>query len=505
MSAETAPQPSDAQSQVSKPESQTAQDYISQQLQLEADAREALPYQFDTCTKPLGPLRQSLFSCLTCNPTSQSPYIPAGVCYSCSISCHGEHELVELFSKRDFECDCGTTRIPSSAPCTLRSNPVTGLKGGVTGDTARQGNKYNQNYAGRFCGCGDEYDPAKEKGTMFQCLGLGHVEDGGCGEDWWHPECLMGLPRQTSNSSNANAPEQPEVKPEFMIGTTDSVQPPVSETAPEVAPDDAPPPGFPAEDEFDHLLCYKCVEANPWTKSYAGTSGFLPPVYFKQAAAENGTTTEAGTSSAPAPLTGAKRKLEEPDTEDGVKRSRVDDSVGETASTDNAVPTSADAPEKPAPDHTKLGQVASGKFSIFVKEDFRDHLCRCPECFPRLSKFPQLLEMEDTYEPPVSESDDGEGQGSVGSKSLLDRGEAALSTMDRMRAIEGVMAYNNLRDKVKSFLQPFAESGQAVGAEDVKAYFARLRGDEEAIRAAASGANQDDQGDGDNRHEQSGY
>ena len=30
---------------------------------------------------------------------------------------------------------------------------------------------------------------------MFQCLGLGTVEEGGCGEDWWHPECLLGLPR----------------------------------------------------------------------------------------------------------------------------------------------------------------------------------------------------------------------------------------------------------------------------------------------------------------------
>lgn len=63
------------------------------------------------------------------------------------------------------------------------------------------------------------------------------------------------------------------------------------------------------------------------------------------------------------------------------------------------------------------------------------------------------------------------------------------------------MAYNHLREKVKTFLKPFAESGQAVGAEDVKAYFAKLRGDEEAIRTAAAGA--DGEG-GDNRREQSG-
>ena len=68
------------------------------------------------------------------------------------------------------------------------------------------------------------------------------------------------------------------------------------------------------------------------------------------------------------------------------------------------------------------------------------------------------------------------------------------------------MVYNHLKDKVKSFLQPFAESGQAVGAEDIKAYFEKLRGDAEAIRAAGGAATGDRGGDGsgDNRREQSG-
>ena len=50
------------------------------------------------------------------------------------------------------------------------------------------------------------------------------------------------------------------------------------------------------------------------------------------------------------------------------------------------------------------------------------------------------------------------------------------------------MAYNHLKDKVKSFLQPFAESGTPVGAEDIKAYFEKLRGDDQAIKAAGGGA-----------------
>ena len=69
-----------------------------------------------------------------------------------------------------------------------------------------------------------------------------------------------------------------------------------------------------------------------------------------------------------------------------------------------------------------------------MKEDFRDHFCRCAKCYPRLKRHPQLLEEEDSYEPPLSE--DGEnGRDSVGTGSLLDRGEAALNNVDRVRAI----------------------------------------------------------------------
>lgn len=249
--------------------SQTASDFIDSQLQLEADAREALPYAFDHCTQPLGPLRQNLFSCLTCNPPPDSlsdPFTPAAVCYSCSIACHGEHNLVELFHRRNFTCDCGTTRLPSSSPCTLRINPATGIKGPVHSQIPAEGNTYNQNCRNRFCGCGEVYNDEEEKGIMFQCLGLASEVDGGCGEDWWHPECVVGLGRGWASE---RAQAKKETKREG--GGTD-------EDA-DAGTEDVLPPGFPREDEFDTFICYKCVNANPWIKRYAGTTGFLPPVY----------------------------------------------------------------------------------------------------------------------------------------------------------------------------------------------------------------------------------
>ncbi|KAI6802450.1 zf-UBR-domain-containing protein [Hortaea werneckii] len=500
--------------------SHTAQDYIASQLRLEADAREALPYQFDTCTRPLGPLRQSVFACLTCTPPPASKYQqfkPAGLCYSCSISCHGEHNLVELFTKRDFECDCGTTRLSSSGtPCSLRQNPSTGSKGGVTDEEPRKENRYNQNYEGRFCGCGDEYDPEKEKGTMFQCLGLGTVEDGGCGEDWWHPECLMGLPR-TQTNANANAPGRTEATGGLETLTeekeTDNEHQGANGATEEPQVEDPPlPSGFPDEDAFDHLICYKCVNAFPWIKQYAGTPGFLPAVPAEPTSnMSNGAKAEdeLATTSSGQPES-KKRKAEEEaePSGDSLKKAKSEPESTDEPSTTVNPSTSHDAT---APRHTSLPPAASGPINLFLMEDFRNHFCRCSACFPQLAKHKQLLEEEDSYEPPISESDAAEDgnasladRRSVGSGSLLERGEAALSSMDRVRAIEGVMAYNHVRDKVKAFLQPFAESGQAVSAEEVKAYFAKLRGDEteqgqSGTGAGGSGAQED------HRREQGGY
>jgi E3 ubiquitin-protein ligase UBR7 len=497
--------------------SQTAADYISSQLQLEADAREALPYQFDTCTKPLGPLRQSVFACLTCTPPPASKYqqfTPAGVCYSCSISCHGEHTLVELFSKRDFVCDCGTTRLANSAtPCNLRLNTETGLKGGVLGEESRQGNKYNQNYEGKFCGCGEEYDPEKEKGTMFQCLGLGTIEEGGCGEDWWHPECLMGVPRQQVQSKpkeEINGTLEP-VKEEDEAGEPQTVENGTAEHTEHI--DETPlPPGFPAEDDFDHLICYKCVDTFPWIKQYAGTSGFLPAVPSKPATEiVKVETTKVESTTAAEPVQQApesnKRKAEDDIEEEGQDLKRV--KSDETQANDTGDLSGATNGHA-VPKHETLPAAPTTNISLFLQDGFRDSFCRCAACFPHLSKHPQLLEEEEAYEPPMSDSD-GENQDdarsaagrSVHSGSLLERGEAALSGVDRVRAIEGVMAYNHLKDKVKAFLQPFAESGQAVGAEDIKAYFAKLRGDEQAVQAGDAGSS--DGVEGDQRKEQGGY
>lgn len=338
----------------------------------------------------------------------------------------------------------------------------------------------------------------------------------------------MGLPRDTPHAKSLNTGKEIKstTQPQSDVGSAalDHVS-----TAPGTAPttaadhDDAPlPPGFPPEDDFDHFICYKCVQANPWINRYAGTPGFLNPVYHKiksEAASEH---------NEPDVVTGATRS-ESPQS----NKRKAEDNVDISSTTSKKAKVEDDAEAVPdiesadttSPKHTSLPAASNQIQSLFLKDDFREHLCRCPECFPKLSKFPQLSEEEESYEPPMSESDAGDdnGGGSVGSGSTYERGEALLSNVDRVRAIgesllhdssmsqsltsyiEGVMVYNQLRDKIKAFLQPFAESGQAVGAEDIKAYFEKLRGDDEAIKLAAAGVGGSGANDeSDSRKEQGG-
>ena len=35
----------------------------------------------------------------------------SGICLACSYHCHEGHELVELYTKRQFRCDCGNSKM----------------------------------------------------------------------------------------------------------------------------------------------------------------------------------------------------------------------------------------------------------------------------------------------------------------------------------------------------------------------------------------------------------
>ncbi|CAZ81651.1 unnamed protein product [Tuber melanosporum] len=486
----------------SSQDSVTAQDYIDSQLQLELDAREAMPYSFDVCTNPLGPLRQPVFSCKTCHPnTVSAPSFTnivstgaAAICYSCSISCHGDHELVEIFNKRNIVCDCGTEKI--AAECTLRK--VKGER--IDLPEGKVGNMYCHNFWGKFCACDEDYDPHSERGTMYQCL-LGDV----CGEDWFHDRCIMGLLKVSEDATM-----DPETKVVGEVGVNGEGEGQPEGYNHEEAEDDDSPEGFPTE-EFEHFICWLCVEKNPWLGRYAGTPGFLGAVYKQGFPLQANSDIQSSDGKKTANGTGVETS--------NTKKRNVDDGDGEAIRKDfkraktpeaskvltgfnsNAEPISTPTePEAKPCSYETLPppQPTTKPFSIFLKEDFRGYLCRCASCLPRLSQHPILLEEEETYEPPL---DDDDNQSVRSGGSLLDLGEKALVSVDRVTAINGVLAYNKLKAEVKNFLKPFADNKQPVSTEAVRNYFAELRGE-----APIHGGNDNgSDGGGDNRREQSGY
>ncbi|CAL9175633.1 uncharacterized protein LOC103984122 [Musa acuminata AAA Group] len=120
------------------------------------------------CTYPRGYMkRQAIFSCLTCVPGGT-----AGVCTACSLSCHDGHEVVELWTKRKFCCDCGNSKF-GGVLCKLCPDK----------ETENSENSYNHNFRGSYCTCGRPYpDPdAKEQIEMIQCCIC---------EDWFHENHL---------------------------------------------------------------------------------------------------------------------------------------------------------------------------------------------------------------------------------------------------------------------------------------------------------------------------
>ena len=121
-------------------------------------------------------ITQSVFACKTC---AQASGAPVGVCEPCVLRCHGDHDVVELGEKRQFQCDCPTSR--SSVPCCAQAPPPLGEVAPPQPLGACSGNAYGHNFAGRFCTCDRGYDAAHD--TMHQCFAC---------DDWYHDYHIVG-------------------------------------------------------------------------------------------------------------------------------------------------------------------------------------------------------------------------------------------------------------------------------------------------------------------------
>lgn len=449
----------------------TAVDYLEEQLELEREAREVMPYDSDVCTYPKS-CRQLVFACLTCRRQNNGTDI--GVCYLCLIQCHSTHELVELFSKRDFSCDCGTSRMHQGSSCALRAKlarelSMTATESSTTGvlddssstegpaklprlrtgsisesltfssidlpkadDIPSLDNKYNQNFEGRFCSCKMVYNPIQETRTMHQCY-LGDV----CGEDWFHQDCILGykpgLFHKTVEYSSEN--KLGDLSPPGLEASEDTplVSPNVEKDTDEIIPH------FPDTDSFGEFVCWKCVGAN--REAFDELKGFLKVVVHCMPHFNQVPSAEA-------------------------YERQYDQYRGKNG--DEQPPTKKIKTEKAV------------AYSVFLSENFKSELVDIRSSLLKDSPLEWFLKSveffsqdDPIYQPPKDEVDSSNS--STGS--LFELGSNALRSLPAPRAIEGLHAYGVMKAKLRDFFKGFVDQNKVVTEEEVREFFGNMKND----------------------------
>ena len=124
--------------------------------------------------------RQAIFACRDCsskNKPMEAKQLftePAGVCLACAIACHADHDLVELYTKRNFRCDCGNSKL-TEVPCRLCPNK----------DVDNPLNSYNHNFSGLYCTCNKPY-PCDPDDSEIDRIGEDEMVQCIVCEDWFH-------------------------------------------------------------------------------------------------------------------------------------------------------------------------------------------------------------------------------------------------------------------------------------------------------------------------------
>ncbi|EIM83733.1 uncharacterized protein STEHIDRAFT_170246 [Stereum hirsutum FP-91666 SS1] len=500
----------------------TLTSYLESQASLVQQAALALPHQFSTCTHSQGYIRQSIYLCLTCA-------LPRGICSACSIACHTDHEQLELFPKRHFRCDCPTTSIPHK--CTLH-------KGTEGGEEDNAENHYGQNFEGLFCRCGRTYEAEKERETMIQCLACEDWFHESCLHLRERPSSRESTPVPDACPTTQGGPHDASTSTAQDANATAPVPDDSHDNDEDDAHSDAsssglPPPLITASD-YDALICSSCVRKIPILQRWAGTPGVMMVVRDHSSSpwkVLNGdtsnskasrtatdaesqdvsvvdTSTEVSITTTTEYKLGDKRPLSPsshdhditttdskkprtsppPSTADPTPTPSTSQSRSRSQSHSRrclAPPVDPTAQriyaslrseaQAQAPNLTSTSSSVSTsdvatlpecEGDIFLTDDWRTRWCRCDSCLPQLEVQPYLLEEEETYEPP----EDPDSQ-----LSLEELGVRALSRIPRERALDGIRAFNDMRDSLVSFLRPFAQQGKIVAEDDIRGFFEEKR------------------------------
>ncbi|RCV21823.1 hypothetical protein SETIT_4G168700v2 [Setaria italica] len=360
------------------------------------------------CTYAGGYLkRQAVFSCLTCVPDGV-----AGVCTACSLACHDGHEIVELWTKRRFRCDCGNSKFGGHL-CKLCPEK----------DSENPENCYNHNFKGSYCTCGRPYpDPeAKEQVEMIQCCIC---------EDWFH-EDHIGL------NSIEEIPRDEEGEP-----------------------------------LYEDFICHKCSPVCHFLKLYPQTiwaSG--KQKLASQTDTSNSTVMEGGPSDQ-----ANIEKHENGDLVDhmcGEKTSMENGTAKDIAVPEKAnLGSSSGDICKLGMDVNTMPAVTERNMPFFMSKGWRDTLCRCETCtnFYAQQGIAYLVDKEDSieeYEKIAKQKREKKLEQQEGAETNF------LNSLNHVQKIEILSGINDMKNEFQSFLESF-DSSKPVTSEDIRSVFENL-------------------------------
>jgi E3 ubiquitin-protein ligase UBR7 len=403
-------------------------EYIANQDALEQEARGCMPYDPKECTFMHGPLRQELYACQTCYKLTGQLN---AICYACSIKCHTSHDLIELFTKRERTCDCGTNRF--KFPCFVRypnwSNLLLDLnfKKKFDPDIPDLNNKYGHNFKGLFCSCNKPYNPLIDS-NMIQCI-FGIY----CDEDWYHEECLMGLKPGIINRN----PNIIIKKKNLNLGQNrlnELSEPGLDANDDDDDDDDSydilPLNGFPDLNSFETIICWKCVSKFPYEMNEL-------------------------------------KLLLNCESIDYIPANSIDERINILHKNKNNNNNNNNNENDNNNSSIKRKKKEFPK-TLFLKDNYKSilksHINSNPDTL--LSKFLNKYKFMYEDDPIFKYPDDNDD-----SSSIFELGIKELKNIPTDQAVQGLAAYEKIKSKLTEFLKPFAQEGRIVTEEEVKAFF----------------------------------
>lgn len=416
-------------------------DVLQEEQELEEDANAVLGGSDDTnCSYDEGYVpRQALYACKTCKIEGE-----AGVCLACCYACHDGHEVVELYTKRNFRCDCGNSKFLDKK-CTLRSDK----------EPVNTRNIYNHNFKGLYCSCSRPY-PDLEDDTpdeMIQCVLC---------EDWYHGRHLgVGVPEDYFEMICEQCMQSHRFlysylnKCNVIVDVGDTIKKEANRKSPRKC------------NGVSETKATVDVKAEKLTEDMAPSGSAVNMVKDLASPLQDA---NGKPSNDVASGSAMEMEVEAKPVGINVERANEVKSQPSVPVIDEPVQNGdvKEATETCLLESLDANAISAG--SGFWPESWRKELCRCSKCMIMYaeSKCEFLLDSSDTIQ-----AYEERGKGRSG-QSQYDKGLSALGQLDRVKQMEAVRAYTSMKGQLKEYLKEFADSKRTVCESDIKEFFERI-------------------------------